>query len=110
MNMHVLGQVHTAHMVCSRKALQITQGQRAQIMSGTKQTHIRLLSYHLLLQLIPLLGHRTALCCQLNFHLLAYKTEAYDCFTTVGVLKYNKSRMIKRYKLHRLMEDPIIKI
>jgi hypothetical protein len=66
-------------------------------------------SYHLLLQLIPLLGHRPALCSQLYFHLLAYKTEAYDCFTTVGVLKYKKSGMIKPYKLHCLMEDPIMK-
>jgi hypothetical protein len=47
-------------------------------------------SYQLLLQLIPLLGQRPALFSHLYFHLLAYKTEAYNCFTSVRVLKYKK--------------------
>jgi hypothetical protein len=52
-------------------------------------------SYHLLLQLIPLLGHRPALFSQLYDHLFSLQTEAYYCFTSEGVLKHKESEMIK---------------
>jgi hypothetical protein len=44
-------------------------------------------SYHLLLQLIPLLGHRPALFSQLYYHLFSLQTEVHYCFMWEEVLK-----------------------